>query len=149
MADPVTLTAASTVLSAGSQLAGGIAEDRAASYESKQLRRQANARYAQGTRDAYEASREGEIVESNAVAAMAGGGASFDAGMAERVGEIREVSDYNALAALYDAETESRGIRAQARQVRKSGQRALASGVIRAGSTALDGASKIFGPKKP
>ena len=147
MADPVTaMAAASTVLSAGSSIAGGIAEDKAASAEAKQLRTNANARYAQGTREAYQARQDGKRVESDAVAAMAGGGGAFDAGMAERLGEIGEVTDFNALAAMYEAETEADGMRRQARATRKAGQRALATGFVKAGATALDGASKIFGP---
>ena len=147
MADPATMMVASTVLSAGSSVMGGVAADKAASSEAKQLRRNANARVAQGTRDVHEIKRDGKRVESDAVAAMAGGGSAFDAGMAERLGDIGEITDYNALAAMYEAETDASGLRMQAKARRKSGQRALATGFIKAGSTVLDGASKYYGPK--
>lgn len=145
MANPGTLKVASTILSVGSHIAGGHAADRAASSEAKQLRRNANARVAQGTREAYQEKKAGERVESDTIAAMAAGGAAFDEGMAERMGEIGEITDYNALAAMYEAETEAAGLRQQAKLRRKAGQRAYATGFVKAGSTILDGASEIYG----
>lgn len=147
MADPVTMMVVSTALTAGGELAEGDAAVRASKYEAKQLEQQANARYAQGTREAYEAARAGDILESDAIAQMAAGGGGVDA---EHLAKIKAESDYNALAALYEGETEAAGIRQKAEAVKYGGKVKQKAARTRALSTVISGGSKAYqGYKAP
>jgi len=101
MADPVTLSlvGASTMLGVAGSISEGEAAQKSARFKAKTQR-------AAGSHKAYEAGREGEILESNARAAMAaGGGSTTDAGATKVIGDIGAQSSYNALAALYEGET--------------------------------------------
>lgn len=90
---------ASTIISATGQLEEGKAAQKAADFKAK-------TQMAAGTRRASEATRAGNIVESNARAAMAaGGGDPSDAGSLELLGKIAAESEYNSLAAMYEAKT--------------------------------------------
>lgn len=101
LADPITLSllGAGTLLGMGGSIAEGETADKAAKFKAKTQR-------AKGSRKAYEAGREGEILESNARAAMAaGGGSTTDAGATKILGDIGAQAEYNALSALYEGET--------------------------------------------
>lgn len=102
-ADPVTmsLVGAGTLLSMGGDIAQGRIAEQTAKFRAKTQR-------AAGSRRAYEAKREGEYVESAARAAMAaGGGTTTDAGASKILGDIGAESEYKALSALYEGETEA------------------------------------------
>jgi len=127
MAAAGALSVGSTLLKAGGSIAGGIQANR-------QAKREATAVRADASREAYESAREGQILASNARAASAAsGGDAADAGSIERLGEIGRDTDFNSLAAIYSG-------RNQARQIRRSGRRALISGFVGGGSSILDGA---------
>ena len=67
---------------------------------------QAKTQLATGTRRAGEAKREGDIVASDARAAMAaGGGSTTDPGAIQNLAKIKSEADYNALTALYEGQT--------------------------------------------
>ncbi len=72
--------------------------------ESADAIRQGTEKLAAGTRKSGEAARKGAKVESDARAAMAGGGGGFDAGSAEIIGGIGAKTEYNVLSALYEGE---------------------------------------------
>lgn len=83
----------------GGSLAAGDAAQKAAKFKAKTQK-------ATGSRRAYEAGREGDIVASDARAAMAaGGGSTTDAGATKILGDIGAQADYNALSALYEGDT--------------------------------------------
>ncbi len=87
------------MISMAGNAAAGDAAIKAGEFKAKTQR-------AAGSRKAYEAGREGDIVQSNARAAMAaGGGSTTDAGATKILGDIGAQADYNALSALYESET--------------------------------------------
>lgn len=138
--DPKTIQILSTGLSAVGDIKKGNADKKAADFEAAQLVKNAKAKYAQGTRRAAEEQRKGRIMESNARAAFAGSGAAADAGTAQQLAKIRGVGDYNALAAMFQAKTESQGLRTQAAGKRYEGKLAKQKGI----SSALGRATTLI-----
>lgn len=124
------LSIGSTILKSGGSIAGGL-------QQSKSLKREADAVLANATRESYEIGREGEVLQSNAQAASAAGGGSFDAGTVERHGEIGRDTDYNSLAALFEGKNQRRELRRQAR-------RAKISGFVGGAGSILDGAHSFL-----
>lgn len=138
------LTAGSTVMGIMGERAQGKAAAAAGAYERAQYEREAKSRFARGTRDAYEARQQGRRAVSDARAAMAGsGGVTDDAGMTRMAGDIKSRSNYNALSALYDAQTEAQGLRAQGRAADYRGRTALRASRGRMIQTLLSGGSQI------
>lgn len=122
-----------------------------AKFESEQLQKKANAAYARGTKDAGEERRKAAIVASNAQAASAASGGAFDEGVAENLAGIKTAGDYNALTAMFDAESAQQGFELQAATKRWEGDQienqkkfAASSAKRRTLSTILSGASKTF-----
>ena len=146
MGDPVTMMlVGGTALNAVGSIQEGKAADKAAQFEAAQLEEQAKARYAQGTREAYESRRVGRIMESDARAAMAaGGGSTTDAGAIEQLGKISAESDYESLAALYEGETAAAGLKKKAWARRKEGRAARRAGRTRALSTVITGGAAAY-----
>lgn len=139
------LPLAQTALSIGGSLQQGSANEKAGKYEAAQLRANANARYAQGTREAQEKQREALRLLSNARAAMAGsGGVTTDAQATQQLGRIQDEGRYNALASLYDAQAEADGLRAQAAAREKGGKSANTASKFKGLSTALKFASTVW-----
>ncbi len=133
MADPVTLSliGASTALG----VAGAVEEGKTAEQVAKFKAKTAMAR---GTRGAAEATRAGDIVESDARAAMAaGGGSASDAGAIETLGKIKAESEYNALSALYEGRQEA-DLAIYEGKVKKKAAR------TRALSTAISGGAGMY-----
>jgi len=106
----------------------------------EQHARAAKASYAEGTRSAAETRRGGRVIASDVEAAIAGGGGvTDDPGSIQTLADIEQVTDYNALTALYEGSSRAREHRKQGRTARKLARsRALA--------TAITGASKMFEP---
>lgn len=134
MADPVTagLALGSTVLNIKGQR-----EETAA--QSAISARRANQAQASGQRRAIEVRRQGDQVQSDARAAMAAsGGVTDDAGAIQQLADIQQAFDYNALSALYEGDSEARGLEIEDKFRKKiSRTKQLA--------TALSGASKAYG----
>ena len=129
-------TLISSQAKAGGQRAEGDAAAGAKEFEAKTA-------MAKGTRKAFEAKREGDIVQSAARAAMAaGGGSASDASAIETLARIKQKAGYNALSALYEGE--------QAADIsRYEGKIKKIAGRTRALSTTLSGFGKAFKSYKP
>ncbi|MCG7985066.1 MAG: hypothetical protein JAY90_20240 [Candidatus Thiodiazotropha lotti] len=120
------------------------AAEKAAEFTAKQLERNAKARFAQGTRQAYEEQRQGRLMISNARAAMAGSGTSTtDAGATTQLANIKATADYNALSAVFGAKSEAQGIFEKAQAVRYEGKTKANAQRVKAVSTVLSDAMKI------
>jgi len=142
MEDPVSLglMAATTVLNMSS--ASSAAE--AAYADAARLERMATARYAKGTREAGEEKRQGDIVLSNARAAMAaGGGTTTDPAAIEAQGKIASEGEYNSLMAMYEGKLESEDMRDQAASIRKAAKDKAKHAKI---ASVLKFASGMFSP---
>ncbi|MEW8111464.1 MAG: hypothetical protein AB2777_21175 [Candidatus Thiodiazotropha endolucinida] len=87
----------------------------ASKFTANQLKRNAKARFAQGTRQAYEEWRQGRIMISNARAAMGvSGGSTTDAGAVNQLAGIKAVTDFNARSAVFGGQSEAMGLREKA-----------------------------------
>lgn len=131
--DPVTLglQAATTFMGMSAANAEGRAAQQAAQF-------QANTQYATGTREASEATREADIVASNARAAMASsGGSASDAGAIETLSKIKQEGEYNSQSKMYEAET-------NADITLYEGALAKTAAKNKAIGTALSGASSVY-----
>lgn len=146
MADPVTLAIiGGTALKAGGQIAEGNAAEQAAKFEASQMERNATATQAEASRAAYERGREGRILESDAIAAMAaGGGTSTDAGAVEIRSKILRDADYNVLSTIYEGGRRAEGQRMQAAGRRVEGKQAKRSSRLRALSTVISGGTSAY-----
>jgi hypothetical protein len=127
----MSLVGASTVMGIQGDLAQGKADQQAANFKAK-------TEMASGTRKAYEYKRQGDTAMSNARAAIAaGGGSTTDAGSAELMGKMGAQTDYNALSALYEGQTNS--------DIAKyEGQLAKHRSRMKATSTLLSGAAGMY-----
>ena len=145
--DPVTLMAvAATGLQAAGQLRQGKAIKQQKDFEEAQLKQQATARYAEGTREAYEERRRADIVSSNARAAMAAsGGTTTDEGASEQLAKIGAEGDYNVLASLFDAKVDAQSLQTRAAAADYEGKLARKESRFKALSTVIGGASDWWG----
>ncbi|MEW7973867.1 MAG: hypothetical protein AB2821_10335 [Candidatus Thiodiazotropha endolucinida] len=105
----------STSMQAVSSLMQAHYQLQASRFTEGQLKRNAKARFALGTRQAYEEQRQGRIMMSNARAAMgASGGTTTDAGAINQLADIKATADFNSLSAIFGAKTEAMGLREKA-----------------------------------
>lgn len=110
--------------------AEGEAAEQAAEFKAK-------TQMATGTRKAAEKKRAGEILESNIRAQRAASGGGFDAAAAERLGKVGAETEYGALSALYEGQTE-------ADITRYEGQLAKKAARTRGISTLLSGGAGVY-----
>jgi hypothetical protein len=97
---------AQTAFKVGSAFQEGHIKADALRAERKQMYRSEDSARATGTRQVAEINRQKEVLKSNAKAAMAaGGGVTDDAGAIESMDGIDKVMGYNALTAMYEANT--------------------------------------------
>ncbi len=82
----------------------GLSAEEAAKFEARQLRRNALAVEAQGQRQAKEIRWQGDMLKSGDIARQAAGGGGIDT---QSLAKISNMTDYNALAALYQSGTEA------------------------------------------
>ena len=154
--DPVALSSPEIIsmfassVSTGMQVGGELREGKAIKaskdFEAAQLDRQATARYAEGTRSAYEDKRASDIVQSNARAAMAAsGGTTTDEGATEQLAGIESRGKYNVLASLFDAEVDAQSLKLRADASRYEGKLAKHESKRRALSTVISGAANRWG----
>ena len=119
MEDPVSLglMAASTALN----MRAASSQKDAAYADAARLEQMGVARYAQGTREAQEETRAGDIMISDARAAQAaGGGTTTDPAAIQTQASIASDAEYNSLMAMYDAKLEKQGMDSQASSIRKA-----------------------------
>lgn len=145
--DPVSLMAvASTGLQVMGQLQQGKAIKKSKDFEEAQLQQQATARYAEGTREAYEQRRRSDIVESNARAAMAAsGGTTTDEAAEGQLAKIGAEGDYNVLASLFDAKLDAQGLQNRAAAADYEGKLARKESRFKALSTVMSKGSDWWG----
>ena len=135
-----TLKTAKSLLSAKSIRAGAKGEREADYFMAERLLEKARERVAKGTREAKEIARQGRMLESDALAAMGGMGMASDPVL---LAKIKAKSDYNALAALFEAGVESRGMKQQAIETRYAGRMKYAASIPATAGAALTGVSAI------
>ena len=129
---------AAAALSVGSTLMNIKGQRDQTAFDSVMADRKSTAAKATGQRKAMEARRQGARTASDAQAAMAGsGGVTDDAGAIKQLADIEGVTDYNALAALYEGDSEARGLQIEDKFKRKASK-------TRQVATALGGASKAY-----
>lgn len=113
-----------------SQVTSGLAKKSQADFQASQLEANAKASKAKGTRDAEEERRRGDIILSNARAAMAGsGGVTTDAGAIETLAGIQNETDYNSLATLYEGDERATSLRTAASAKKYEGKIARTRGI--------------------
>lgn len=95
--------------------AGGKANVAAADFSADQMLDNAKARLARGSREAKQYGREGKIAVSDAAAIMAGQGSVSDPVIFAKL-QVR--SNKNAMAALFEADTDASNLRVRAAQTR-------------------------------
>lgn len=142
MAGPLTvgLKAAGSLISAGGTIASGIAQNKAAKFEAKQMERQGKAEMARGSRVAAEEARQKRIALSRAQAL----GAASGAGRASRLeGELEREGAYRSLTAVWEGEERAAGRFAQAKARRFEGKQAKAAGFVRGLGTLASGLGEM------
>ena len=139
------MMAASTVFSAYGQHEQGKAEERAASYQAKILKRNAGQRIAQSQQEAFEVERQGRLQQSRAlaVAASSGGGAS-DVSVVKHMANLAGENHYRKTVALYEGQRDASDMTMQANLTRWGGKMAKRAGNIGAVSTVMRGAGSML-----
>ena len=147
MADPITMAVvASTGMTALGEIGKGNAAEASGKFTARQNKRNAKASSAEGIRNANEIQRQGDQTKSDAAAAMAAsGGVTDDVGAITTLTDIDAVTDYNALAAIYEGGLRSDSQNMQADMDKFTGKQAKNASRLRAVSTVMDGASKVYG----
>lgn len=121
------------IIAGGAKIVGGMQKKAASKEESAELLRQAGEHRATAQREGIEERRQTRITVSKAVAAAAAsGGSASDPDVVNRIADIEGEGELNFLKALYEGDTASDRSKAQARMVRKAGQRQLVSSVLSA-----------------
>lgn len=133
-----------TMFNVGSSIAEGNAAEKAARFKAKQVERNAIAKRAQGTRQTQEGLRVGRKLQSDAIAAMAAsGGSTTDVGAIETQAKLKQVTDVNALTALFEAEEQAKGMELAGKGIRMEGEMAKKRGQRKALGTIMEDADKI------
>lgn len=83
-------------------------------YEASQIEDNAVQRYAEGTRELQEGLRQGRVAQSDARAQQAASGGQFNAQSVDQLASLKQATDYNALASLYEAKVDKQSMERQA-----------------------------------
>jgi hypothetical protein len=134
------LKAGKSILSAKSIAESGSAERKREYYVAERLLEKAKERLAKGSREAKEIGRQGQVMESDAIAAMGGMGMVTDPVL---LAKIRAKSSYNALAALFEADVGSDDLRQQAIDTRYSADMSYAANVSNVAAASLTGVKTL------
>ena len=136
---------AATAFTALGQMQEGHAAEAAGDLSALQNRRNAKASYAKGINESNEIRRQGDVMASNASAAIAGGGGvTDDVGSIKTLSDIEQVTDYNALTALYSGKQRQDTQNFQAKVDRYAGQAAKAASDMKAVGTVISGGSNAY-----
>ena len=123
----------------------GSAAKAAGKFSARQGVRNAKSSMAEGIRKANEIRRQGDVAKSDAAAAMAAsGGVTDDVGAIKTLADIEQVTDYNALSAIYEGGQKSDQQRLQAKMDKLSGKQAQTASYFKAAGTMLKGASSAY-----
>jgi hypothetical protein len=107
----------------------GAQQQEAARYEAAQARINAGQAIAASQRTAQEQRRQGELVQSRAIAlAAAGGGSTTDPGIIHLLASNAGETAYRSAVALYEGEDKARSLREMAKAKEYSGAQAAAAG---------------------
>lgn len=141
----VAAVVAGAALTAYSQSQEGEAARAAGKATARQQERNAKASLAEGTRRSIEIRRQGARTASDAEAIMGmSGGVTDDVGAIKTLADIEQVTNYNALASLYESRQQSDRQNFAAQLQRMSGQAARTAGNVKAAGTVLSGASSAY-----
>ncbi len=128
-------------MGAGGQMMQGMAAEKKGKYVAKQLTRNAKAVEAAGQRAARQERAKADELESTAIARMSAGGGGIDT---ERLADIEQQGEYNALAALYESSTQADTLKEEAKLRRQEGKQKLretrmgvASSLVSAGGSMM------------
>lgn len=107
----------------------GLQQQAAAQYEADQLRINAGQSIASAQRAAQEQRRQGELIQSRAIAlAAAGGGSVTDPGLVHLLAGNAGETAYRSAVALYEGEDKARSMRESAKAAEYSGANAALAG---------------------
>lgn len=121
------------------------AERKALRMKADQLQERGRAAYSDATRSAAEEIRQGKILQSNARAAMAGGGGvTTDQGAEAILGRIGGDASYNAFARMFEGRTRQEDFERQAATARREARLTQRAGTLRTVRTALSGAGRTY-----
>lgn len=141
---PVAMVAA-TALGAMGKIQEGNAAEAAGKFSARQRERNAKSTMASAIRENIEIRRMGDQMGSDAAAAMAaGGGVTDDAGAIKTLADIQQVTDFNALSAIYTGGQKSDTQNMQAAMDRMAGEQAKQQSRFAAASTVLSGGSQAY-----
>lgn len=135
----------------------GAQQQAAAQYEADQLRVNAGQSIASAQRAAQEQRRQGEIIQSRAIAlAAAGGGSTTDPGIVHLLAGNAGETAYRSAVALYEGEDKARTMRESAKAAEYSGANAAQAGQDRKKSMMMGafgdlvkGGSSLFSSLNP
>ena len=136
---------AATAVTAMGQVQEGNAASAAGEFSARQNLQNAKQSKAEGIRRAIETRRQGDVLKSDATAAMAaGGGVTDDVGAIKTLADIEQVMDYNAMAAIYESDLQSQQQQLQASMDSMAGNQRKKASRTRAVGTVMSGASKAY-----
>ena len=139
------ISAGAGVIGGLSQIMAGIQADKAAGYRATQLRQNADAAQAVGTRQAYDVGRQTDMVQSRAlaVAAASGGGAS-DPGVVTLMANTAAEGAYRKALALYNGQDKARSLEMEADSVAYEGKVAKRNALIGGALQMVGGGSSLL-----
>lgn len=136
--------AASTALTVAGAVRQGQEAKVQGILQARALREDANARQAEGQREALQRRRQGLFAASRARAVAAASGAGVEGTPEVLIDRIGTQSDVNVLNALFEGDATARGLRSGARTAQREGRAATRGGTYRALGNALSGASSFY-----
>lgn len=143
---PAVLMAAGAGLQAGGTIIGANAEARELRRQAAQLEAAAGQDRASSQRAAIDERRKGRYAGSRAMAlAAASGGGADDPNVVNTIADIEGESEYRALTALYEGETEAQGKEAQAKANRRGARATKTAGLLNAAGSILSAGSTLAG----
>lgn len=136
------------VVGAVGQHQQGQAADLAAKSEAMQRERNAKQTAAAGRRRAAEIRRQGRVRHGDARAAMAAmGGVADDVGALDQLDNLDAVSQYNALASIYESDVNADQQNYEANMARFEGRTARKAASMQAAGTVMQGVASGMGMK--
>jgi hypothetical protein len=130
---------AKNVLNAPAAFQAGMQQNKALRFGAKQIEANAKAKRAEGTRVSEEGLRKGRVLQSNIRAATAGTGGAKDAGTVQNEATAKQVTDANALNAIFESEEQAKGMDLQAKTMRAQAKAAKKSPTDMLGKLYLTG----------
>lgn len=136
---------AGTFLSAAGTLEGGEAQQRAASYQAAQMRRNAGQEQAAGIQAAKEEARKAELIQSRILAvAGASGAGALDPTVINLISQTAAEGELASMTRIYNSEVAAQGLREQAAATEYEGVLAKRASKYKAYSTMLSGGKSMM-----